>query len=125
MLRERLSAPLTILLGAVGLVLLIACANVANLMLARAAVRRRETAVKLAIGAGPVRLIRQLFAEALVVAGIGGGLALFIAAWSGPMIVTHRHSGRADSSDDRCCPGCPRACHSRSSCRRQPPCCSG
>jgi predicted permease len=87
MLRERLSAALTILLGAVGLVLLIACANVANLMLARSAVRRRETAVRLAIGAGPVRLIRQQFAEALVVAGIGGGVALFIAAWSGPGIM--------------------------------------
>ena len=87
MLRERLSAPLTILLGAVGLVLLIACANVANLMLARSAVRQRETAVRLAIGAGPVRLMRQLFAEALVVASLGGGVALFIAAWSGPLIV--------------------------------------
>jgi predicted permease len=87
MLRERLSPALTILLGAVGLVLLIACANVANLMLARSAVRQRETAVRLAIGAGPGRLVRQLFAEALVVAGLGGGAALFIAAWSGPIIV--------------------------------------
>jgi predicted permease len=86
MLRERLSAPLTILLGAVSLILLIVCANVANLMLARSAVRRRETAVRLAIGAGPVRLIRQLFAEALVVAALGGVLALFLAAWSGPVI---------------------------------------
>jgi predicted permease len=83
MLRERFSAPLTVLLGVVGLVLLIACANVANLMLVRSAVRQRETAVRLAIGAGSVRLIRQLFAEALIVAGIGGGLALLIAAWSG------------------------------------------
>jgi predicted permease len=87
MLREHLSAPLTILFGAVGLVLLIACANVANLMLARSAVQQRETAVRLAIGAGPGRLIRQLFAEALVVAGLGGGTALFVAAWSGPIIV--------------------------------------
>ena len=87
MLRERLSAPLTILLGAVGLVLLVACANVANLMLARSAVRQRETAVRLAIGAGPVRVIRQLFAEALVISGLGGGTALFIAAWTGPLIM--------------------------------------
>ncbi len=87
MLRERFSAPLTILLGLVGLVLAIACANVANLSLARATARRRETAVRLAIGAGPVRLIRQLFIEALVMAGTGGALAVLIAAWSGPVLV--------------------------------------
>jgi predicted permease len=85
--RDGSKTPLYLLLGVTGFVLVIACANIANLLLARSAARAAEMAVRLSLGAGRSRLIRQLLTESLLLAAFGGIAGLFVAHWTLALIM--------------------------------------